>query len=94
MARYCQAIHGHQAIHGWPGTEKVKFRYGAGGPCDDFLISVPGVPDDELNDVEDCFHTIPSFVPNPSPQSLNPIPICVGDTRVKSKRPLTPLSTA
>ena len=19
MARYCQAIHGHQAIHGWPG---------------------------------------------------------------------------
>ena len=48
--------------------EKVKFRYGAAGRlCGDFVIAVPGVPDDELNDVEDWFHYIPSFVPNPSP---------------------------
>ena len=48
--------------------EKVKFKYGvrrAGD--DDFDITVAGVPDDEHNGVEDGFHTIPSFVPSPSP---------------------------
>ena len=47
--------------------EKVKFKYGVRRPGgDNFEITVAGVPDDELNGVEDGFHTIPSFVPSPS----------------------------
>ena len=54
--------------------EKVKFKYGVRRPGgDDFEITVAGVPDDELNGVEDGFHTIPSFVPSPSPQPPRPV---------------------
>ena len=56
----------------WEG--KVKFKYGVRSGSDNFVITMPGVPDNELNDVEDGFHTIPSFVPSPSSQSPNPIP--------------------
>ena len=56
--------------------EKVKFKYGnRWSGSDSFEIAVAGLPDDDLNDVEDGFLTIHSFVPSPSTLHF---PACIG----------------
>ena len=80
--------------------EKVKFKYGTQRPgSDSFEITVAGLPDDELNGVEDGFLTIHSFVPSPSTPFPNlrrrrsRLTVC-GPTGARSKGSLTPSSAA
>ena len=80
--------------------ERVKFKYGTERPgSDNFEITVAGLPDDELNGVEDGFLTIHPFVPSPSSPFPNfrrrrcTLTVC-GPTGARSKRFLTPSSAA